>query len=186
MARNKSAATPKAKVVEFTKVDSKPEENEQGVPIAEEKKEEDVLPTNNSDLDTELKKLEVAPPTVEEIDTTTLDDSTATLVEEIDADPILNWKKLGGGSFELNGHYIKPNQKFQARASQIPRVFRDVVALLDTIQPGQVVTKHIAVVYTLEPLENGMFNIIDSYKKKINEEPLDKDTALSFISSLSL
>lgn len=47
------------------------------------------------------------------------------------AEPLKKYRKLGSGSFILNNRYIKPNEVFMARESEIPKAFLDVIECLE-------------------------------------------------------
>ena len=45
--------------------------------------------------------------------------------------PVLSWKKIGGGSFHWRDQIIKPGQIFEARREDLPEAFMDVLELLN-------------------------------------------------------
>jgi hypothetical protein len=105
-----------------------------------------------------------------------------------DPDPLIKWKKLGGGSFRLGtgikAKKIKPNQFFEARLSEIPKGFRDVVvpvdpAALDAIEhPGG--RPVVGPSYGIQdaPGNQGLYNIVHLISgKPLNKQPLLADEA---------
>ena len=99
----------------------------------------------------------------------------------------LRWKKMGHGSFILNGRYIKQNQVFLAREDEIPVAFRDVIILLDKIPVPPVVTDATKKnpEYTVKPREGtALYDIVDRRGKQINEKPMEHEDALTLLSVL--
>lgn len=110
---------------------------------------------------------------------------------KIDTDAPIRWQKIGGGSFFLGRRRIKPNEKFKARPSEIPAMFRDSVIPLDEIpeKEAELLVEGIKTVYTLESVEvegeeAPLFNVVNQSGKKINEKPLTKEIAESFLNDL--
>lgn len=114
-----------------------------------------------------------------------------------DANNIEKWKKLGGGSFRLNGHIIKPGQTFKAMESEIPVGFRDVVVRADEapvgigkapaprkVSPPEI--KPVEVVYTKKARATvGWFDVVDSNGKALNEKALREDIADKLVRDLA-
>lgn len=114
----------------------------------------------------------------------------------VDPDPILWFKKIGKGSFEFNRHYIKENQTFQARRSELPKGLANAIIEVDgprggvplpyqqpvsvkTVKPAQHKIDKPKPVYTMKERENeiGVFDIFDARGKKMNEKGLDEKIA---------
>lgn len=112
--------------------------------------------------------------------------------DDVQEEPTITWKKIGGGSFRIGNRIIKQNEVFQAKESEIPAVFRDII-IPQQIIPGKQEIKYVPVTYTLVPTDapedaeegDKYFNILDSYGKTINEKPLEESKAKSFIVSLN-
>lgn len=108
-----------------------------------------------------------------------------TIIEVIDdPDPILCWKKVGGGSLRLPNKIIKPNEKFFAKRSELPKVFMDDIILLDD-EP--VIRKEVIKAtpnYFLKELSDSMYNIVDAKGKVINEKPLSDKDAKNLLNNL--
>ncbi len=90
----------------------------------------------------------------------------------------IRWIKTGGGSFRMaNGRIIKPNQTFYAKPEDIPKGFRDLVKPLDDL-PEEAPIKSITVFEMREHSDGGFFDVVNAKTgKKMNENPLDKETA---------
>lgn len=154
---------------------------ENAIPTEEVKDEEVQTEEVSTDLDEELKALLI------NNDAKVKQSDIAPMIIPVVEEPVFQWKKVGGGSFQLNNRYIKPNERFYAKESDIPLNFRDVVVKLSgtVVPPAPAASKHAPVVYALVPSsEEGLFDIVDSFGKKINEASLEKSIALSFIQSL--
>ena len=100
------------------------------------------------------------------------------------------WRKIGGGSFRLRGKIIKPNEKFKASSSEIPKAFRNVIIPLEEIpknsQPSKVIVQGKLPTYTLKPKErDGWFNIVNEQGKAINEKPLKENDAVQLLNDLN-
>jgi hypothetical protein len=100
----------------------------------------------------------------------------------------IQWVNRGGTLRFRKNQIIKPGERFSAFPEEIPQAFRDVIIPLGDLpaQVSSVKIKAEPLVYTLHPTEdNGeTFDILDSKGKKINELPLDKETAESLIKDL--
>lgn len=106
----------------------------------------------------------------------------------------ITWRKIGGGSFRFKGAIIKPNQKFVAAPSEIPKAFRDLLIPLEDLPPREEVDtpapvpkKVIQPSFTIRPRGNSKtwFDIINSEGKVLNEKALKKDDAEAFINDLT-
>ncbi len=100
---------------------------------------------------------------------------------------LIRWKKIGRGSFLFNNRYIKSNQVFYAKESQIPKAFRDVIIPMEKPEePVDVLTTVKSdSEYTLqEAIEAGLWNIVDKHGKKINERPMVHNEAIALINVL--
>jgi len=111
------------------------------------------------------------------------DESKEVVVEEVDPDPILRWKKLSG-SLRLPNRIIKQNEIFLARRSELPKAFMSTIMLLDET-PVSAKRKVIKTpVYSLSKRDDGFFNIVDSNGKVLNENPLKEDAAKVLLENL--
>jgi hypothetical protein len=100
------------------------------------------------------------------------------------------WRKIGGGSFRIHGKIIKPNEKFKAASSEIPKAFRNVVIPLENIpevsQPSKAVVPGKIPIYQLKQKERaGWFDIVNEHGKAINEKPLKEEDAVQLLNDLS-
>lgn len=106
----------------------------------------------------------------------------------IELDPMLEWKKIGGGAYHMGNRIIKPNQVFKARPSQIPLGFRDVVICLNEDKLKMAthfeVTKNTEADYTIQKTEEG-FDVVNMYGKKINSATLTEKEASQLKKALS-
>ena len=110
----------------------------------------------------------------------------------VDNDKPVRWKKIGGGSFLLGKHYIKQNEVFEARPSQIPKGFRDVLICLDVLpETGKVAPEFVSEakkpVFTiaLKGTSKFLYDILDAQGKVLNEKGLKKADAEKLIEDLS-
>jgi hypothetical protein len=114
-------------------------------------------------------------------------------MERAEAGTVL-FEKIGGGSFVLKvpgqrDKMVKQGQRFRVKPEFIPAAFRDLCqpvnpAELNTVvnEPNPDVTK---VEYELqETEEEGLFDVLDSEGKAVNENPLPKKEAEELKSSL--
>ncbi len=98
----------------------------------------------------------------------------------VDPDPIITWKKTGGGSLRLAKRLIPPGATFKARVSEIPKGFRDVVIPMELIPEAQQVTvPPVKSAFQVVPRgkSKSMFDIIGANGKRMNEQPLTKAVA---------
>ena len=102
---------------------------------------------------------------------------------ENDPDPIISWKKTGGGSFHFKNRIIKPGQTFQARLSELSESIRRFVLPLSEIKAiptEKIVAKKleyfIQPAYTITPRGNSKswFDAVDKNGTIINEKALTK------------
>ena len=109
------------------------------------------------------------------------------------AEKKVRWKKIGGGSFHMtdekgNHRIIKPGQTFTAYPCEIPQAFQDVVIPLETLpehKPPPPITG-IDSVYKLKPRgSGGLYDVIDSNGKVLNEKALKKEVAEKLIEDLT-
>ena len=96
------------------------------------------------------------------------------------------WVNKGGSSFRINNHIIPPNMKFQAVPGEISEAFRDIIQPLENIPvEDELILDGEKPVYTLvQSKRPGKWNILDSKGKKLNETPLEKETAEQLIIDL--
>lgn len=100
------------------------------------------------------------------------------------------WKKVGGGSLWIRKHIVKPGEIFKANIEDIPEAFRDVIIPWNGEGEGEVVmdttpTNLVPTMYSLEELENGKFNVVNSAGKAINEKLLTKKVADQLVEDLN-
>ena len=94
-------------------------------------------------------------------------------------EPVLWWRKVGGGSLRLRdpNRIIKPNQKFQAKESEIPSTFRNSIIPigehLDPDPPLQVANPG----YTVKHAGGGWYVIEDAFGKQVTENKMRKPEA---------
>ncbi len=120
-------------------------------------------------------------------------------MKELVEEPILKWKKTGGGSLRLAGRkqsIIKPGQVFEAKRSELPKAFMDTIVCLSEEKEKEfktaIISKEVGKaaensVYVLEPIEDkpSFFNVVHKdTKKAVNEKPLREKKALELISTL--
>jgi len=107
---------------------------------------------------------------------------------------LLWWRLNNNKSYRHKGSIIKPGQRFQARDSEIPLAFRDVIICIDP--PERVaevrelgIKKMVAVTPDFEVRpgkEEGKFDIVSLATGKIqNESPLEEKEAKDFCSKLN-
>jgi len=104
----------------------------------------------------------------------------------------IRWQKTGGGSFYLGNRIIKPGEKFYAPLGEIPKVFRDAIDCLEpeklqAIENGEAVPEVEETLYYLKKVkgQKGLFNIVDSEGKFMNEEPLTEEAAQELLTGLN-
>jgi hypothetical protein len=108
----------------------------------------------------------------------------------VDPDPIISWKKIGGGSLRLPKKLIPPGGIFKARISEIPKGFRDVVIPMEPIPDipaGIPSPAPVKTLYVVQPRgkSKSMFDVIAPNGKKINEKPLSREIAERLAKDLS-
>lgn len=107
----------------------------------------------------------------------------------VDPDPLIKWKKLGGGSLHLPKRLIPPGAVFTARASEIPKAFRDVCQPLEELPsiPEAPVVKPVKSVYQVVPRgkSKSMYDVIGPNGKRMNDIALTKATAERLAQDLS-
>jgi hypothetical protein len=92
------------------------------------------------------------------------------------------FQKVGGGSLRLPGRIIKPNERFWAYDSEIPKGAWDVITRLSGTPPTAAVPEEVPIkavkpTYKLEHRGGGRYNIVDSEGKVLNENSLSKEEA---------
>jgi len=113
-------------------------------------------------------------------------------------EPVIRWKKLGGGSLRIGRRIIKPGEVFKATKSEIPRAFKDMVIPLENLPAEspevapQPANPPVTLVYTKVPVDNPAgrvdlkyFNVVDVKGKVLNEKPLTELKAGKLINDLS-
>lgn len=101
-------------------------------------------------------------------------------------------KKIGGGALRIGNRIIKPGQVFQTTWDKIPAAFRNVLQIVDGVQPQATpaperVKNVVAPVYTIQPVseeEGSLVNIVDQNGKVINDEPLEAEEAQLLVEKL--
>lgn len=97
------------------------------------------------------------------------------------------YRKQNGGSFILgDGRRIKPTQVFDAYPSEIPEAFKDLFELLegDTTVRERVITAPSKFVIGVR--DDGMFDVVDSDGKCLNDEPLGEEDAKRLLLALTV
>ena len=115
----------------------------------------------------------------------------------VDAVEPLVWFRNGGKSFRINrNRIIKPNQTFQAKASEIPSAFRDIVRQVGQPaprvptsnptpppaggKPGKKIVEPLSPVRSeykaVKDEATGEWNILDPQGLVINEKPFSDET----------
>ena len=129
-------------------------------------------PLEGAEVDPEVPEVPEVDPEVPEV--------PEAKAEPVDPDPIIVWKKTGGGSLRLAKRLIPPGALFKARVSEIPKGFRDVVIPQELI-PEAVQATMPAVKSSFQVVPRGksksMFDIIGANGKRMNEQPLTKAVA---------
>lgn len=99
----------------------------------------------------------------------------------VDPDPVIRWRKVGGGSLRLPKRLIKPNEIFSARVSDIPKAFRDTVIPLEQLPdlPEPEYVPPVKSVYKVVPRGKSKvyFDIVGPSGKALNEKMLTKAEA---------
>jgi len=104
-----------------------------------------------------------------------------------DAEGLIRFKKIGGGSLRWNGKIIKPGQVFLADPNLIPRNFLDVLIQVDgesitnveqTPRSKEELSK-LKVLFTIKPRGNSKtwFDVVNSEGKVLNAKALKKEAA---------
>jgi hypothetical protein len=128
-------------------------------------------------------------------------DRTKKVKAEVDpilpVEPIYRWKVIGGSPFHGGNHRIyKPGEVFKATEAEVPMAFRDVIVKVDVasvqeqekVIPGKVATYKLKERAKVEPendKEEILYDIVNQKGKIINEAPLVKEAADSFIKDLT-
>lgn len=110
---------------------------------------------------------------------------------------VKKWRKIGGGVFLLNGNrWIKPNQEFYAKESEIPLAFRDTVLCLSETEKGAFLegTEEKSEVSSSSPgmeefrvvrrNKSRWFDVVNSAGKVMNDKPLEKEEAIKLVKVL--
>jgi len=107
---------------------------------------------------------------------------------------VLWWRKIGGGSLHIRidgkMKIIKENQKFPARAEEIPQVFRDVIKPLNHVELENVEKKQQSIdvkklKYTVKSKGGGWFDVVDASGKVVNEKALRQEAADKLVKDLT-
>ena len=105
-----------------------------------------------------------------------------------DSEKVIRWKKVGGGSFRLGNRIIKPNERFKATESEIPKSFRDLVIPIQALPSSPPVEpiKGVEPVYTAKPRgSGGWYDVVDAKGKALNEKALKKEVAEKLVADLA-
>jgi len=123
--------------------------------------------------------------------------SEATEVADLPSEPVFRWKVVGGSPFHGNNHRIyKPGEVFKATEAEVPLAFRDVIIKVDTVSvqeqerilPGKVATYEIKEREKVDPEDDkevALYDVVNHKGKVINEKPLSKKKAESFLKDLT-
>jgi hypothetical protein len=108
------------------------------------------------------------------------------------------WKKVGKGSLRWNHKILKPNEKFLARPSEVPKAFRDVVVPLEELKEDDTVpiVEPVKSEYEVRPRgkSKSLFDVVypagkdeegETIWKTINEKPLPKAIAEKMLREIS-
>lgn len=100
------------------------------------------------------------------------------------------FQKIGGGSFRLRtGKIVKPNERFRALESDVPKAFKDVLIEVEPSAPQQEkpsVAKVPSMKYSLQEPSKGWYNVINENGKPMNEKALRKSAAEDLMAELNL
>jgi hypothetical protein len=103
----------------------------------------------------------------------------------------IRWKYIGGASFWLGKHIMKPGQIFQAFPSEIPAAFRDVIKPIDGIEepPKKIIAGKVATFTKVIRDEKGdadedLYDVVNEKGKKLNGKGLTSDLADEFLKDL--
>lgn len=99
----------------------------------------------------------------------------------------VQYRKTGGGSFQIGSRIIKPNQVFWAYPSEIPAAFQDLLELVDkTITKDEAIgmERKVKGTYQLSSREDGKYDIKDANGKVLNDQPLEKFDADEMLKGL--
>lgn len=114
-------------------------------------------------------------------------------VEEEVLEQKIRWKNIGGGSFWMGKHIMKPGQVFLAAPSEIPAAFRDVLKPVDEIPtPGKVPFIIKGKVATFEKklrqdkgkANEDLFDVVNEKGKVLNGKGLTETVADEFLKDL--
>lgn len=98
------------------------------------------------------------------------------------------WIKGGGGTFRITQagkhRIIKPNQKFHAKPSEIPKGFRDTIKPLEKLVEAKNTVIVTGSKYTIKHRSGGWYDVVDSLGKKVNEKALKKPDVEALLVSL--
>jgi hypothetical protein len=113
---------------------------------------------------------------------------TLEVAEEI-VETRMRWRKLGGGSLRCRiggqNRIIKPGEIFLAEASELPKSSLDLLECIGKVteKASSIVERAkppiIPVVYKLKEVKGGkgLWNLVDTEGKVLNEKPLTKESA---------
>ena len=107
---------------------------------------------------------------------------------------LLRFKKVGAGVFRHKGRIYKENEVFYSRFEDIPKAFLNQIICLDPkelivlkkkgLKQQEEVKKNYAV-FTKIATNGGLFNIINTSGKLMNEEPLSEKDAEKMLKILN-
>ena len=99
--------------------------------------------------------------------------------------------KKGGGSLQMFGKIIKPNERFKAFPRDIPENFKDIIVPLEKYDEAQEKSikqpaKLVNPIYKSKLREGtDLYDVVDSKGKVLNDKALPKDVADKLISDLA-
>jgi hypothetical protein len=103
----------------------------------------------------------------------------------------IRWKNIGGGSFWLGKHIMKPGQIFYAFPSEIPGAFRDVLKPVDEVPvPGKPVIQGKKATFEKRlrqdkgKNEEDLFDVVNEKGKALNGKGLTEELADEFLKDL--
>lgn len=115
---------------------------------------------------------------------------TTEIVEEVQEQK-LRWKYIGGSSFWMGKHIMKPGQIFSATASEIPSAFRDVIVPVDMIPepgkktiPGKVATFEKVLRENKGKDDVDLYDVVNEKGKALNGKGLTEEVADEFLKDL--
>jgi mannose/cellobiose epimerase-like protein (N-acyl-D-glucosamine 2-epimerase family) len=97
------------------------------------------------------------------------------------------WQKIGGGSFHIADHIIKPNERFWAARESLPSAFMDTLLPLSNQTKEEQAEKEAVKTdhgYKLQPRGGGWFDIVDSNGKLFSQKAMRIEDATKMLERL--